>query len=628
MPSSIRACLALLFISCNCLAQPQPNVDSLLRVLKSSRDDTGKVIVYRMLTGLVKNTDPEVAIRYGKAGVELGKTLNFDKGVAGCYLNLAASFSDAMHIDSALTYIDSAITWSIKAGDPNRLALAYLNRADFNMQVRSLKKSLNDCDTALVYAEKANNNDRRARIYQTIGSVYFLQGIYKESNDYYNRAVKLYREYGNGRMEAIALNNIGNIYKRTGNYPQAISSFKHCIQIADSLDDRVSLNLYYTNLCDAYMETGDYANAEKVVADAFSVAKELNNPMRLAMAYTQYGQLNLHRKNYDASIQNASKGWELSKQERDIEWQHTAASILADAYAARGDHKMAFNYLTISKNLNDSMSRLKYDEDIAAIQTGFKLNEKTNEVLLLNAEKQRREQQINRQRLLLAAAAFLSFIFILVIFLLIHHSRLRQRMKELQIRNQIAADLHDEVGSSLSSIHMLSKMAEKKQISSEAQVEILSRMSLHARETMDKMGDIVWMIKPGESDAASLKERMEQFAYELCSSSNVQTEINLEDIEKIKLSMHKRRNIYLVFKEALNNAIKYSGTGKISVSALVAGRQLVLHIKDHGTGFDTQNAKRGNGLRNMQARAREMNGSLKITSLAGVGTTIELAVPT
>jgi signal transduction histidine kinase len=626
MPTSIRLLLVSLFFTSGILAQ-QPNVDSLLKVLRSSPDDTGKVIVYRMLTGLVKNTDPDVAVRYGKAGVALGKKLQFDKGIAGCYLNLAAAFSDAMHIDSALTYIDSAIIWSHKTGDANRLALAYLNRADFNMQVRNLKKAINDCDTALVYAEKADNNDRRARIYQTIGSVYFLQGIYPESNDYYNRAVKLYREAGNGRMEAIALNNIGNIYKRTGNYPGAISSFKNCIQIADSLNDRVSLNLYYTNLCDAYMETGDYTNAEKVAADAFSVAKELNNPMRMAMAYTQFGQLNLHRKNYDAAISNAARGFELSKKENDIEWQHISSSILADAYAARGDHKNAYDYLAISKNLNDSMSRMKYDEDIAAIQTGFKLNEKNNEILLLNVEKQRRDQQITKQRFLLAAAAFVSVVFIVAIFLLIHHYRLRQRMKELQIRNQIAADLHDEVGSSLSSIHMLSKMAERKQPSSDAQSEILSRMSVHARETMDKMGDIVWMIKPGESDAASLKERMEQFAYELCSSSNIQTEINIEDLDKIKLSMNKRRNIYLVFKEALNNEIKYSGTGKISVTANATGKQLLLKIADQGAGFDPGNPKNGNGLRNMQARAKEMNGTLKIYSQAGVGTTIELGVP-
>ena len=84
MPTSIRLGLVFLFFACRSMAQ-QPNVDSLLKVLKTSPDDTGKVIVYRMLTGLVKNTDPEVAISYGNAGVDLGKKLQFDKGIAGCW---------------------------------------------------------------------------------------------------------------------------------------------------------------------------------------------------------------------------------------------------------------------------------------------------------------------------------------------------------------------------------------------------------------------------------------------------------------------------------------------------------------------------------------------------------------
>ena len=173
----IQKAVAILFLLSGTFLQAQKiDIDSLVRELGKAREDTNKVILYRMLTGTVKNTDPARAIAYGKAGVELGKKLNFDKGIAGCYLNITAAYSDARKLDSALIYIDSAIFWSHRAGDPNRLALAYLNRADFHMQVRNLKQSLIDCDTALRYAEQANNNDRRARILQTIGSVYFIQG--------------------------------------------------------------------------------------------------------------------------------------------------------------------------------------------------------------------------------------------------------------------------------------------------------------------------------------------------------------------------------------------------------------------------------------------------------------------
>jgi tetratricopeptide (TPR) repeat protein len=153
-------------------------VDSLTREAETRGNDTGKVNALRMLTGLVRTSNPARAIAYG---IALGRKLNFDRGLAGCYLNLSATYISASKLDSALSYIDTAIGFAQKLADPNRLALAYLNRADIYMHLNNLNQSLKNCDTALKYADQANNDDRRARIYQTIGSVYYTQEKYTES---------------------------------------------------------------------------------------------------------------------------------------------------------------------------------------------------------------------------------------------------------------------------------------------------------------------------------------------------------------------------------------------------------------------------------------------------------------
>jgi two-component system sensor histidine kinase UhpB len=210
--------------------------------------------------------------------------------------------------------------------------------------------------------------------------------------------------------------------------------------------------------------------------------------------------------------------------------------------------------------------------------------------------------------------------------LLMNRNKLRQRMKELELRNRIAADLHDEVGSSLSSIHMLSQMASQK-TNEPGHQDILSRMSVNAKETMDKMGDIVWMIKPGETEAGSLKQRMERFAYEVGTSKNMEIVVQLAELEKVKLSMEQRKNIYLIFKEAVNNAAKYSGTRKIDIDSSIHNKELKLIIKDAGCGFDHHKAKKGNGLGNMMNRAEELGGRLEIGSVPDEGTTITLTMP-
>lgn len=170
---------------------------------------------------------------------------------------------------------------------------------------------------------------------------------------------------------------------------------------------------------------------------------------------------------------------------------------------------------------------------------------------------------------------------------------------------------------------MLSQMATQ-QDSEAKHKDILERMSSNAKETMDRMGDIVWMIKPGETEAGSLKQRMERFAYEICGSRNIELKMQLDELEKLKLTMEQRKNIWLIFKEAINNAVKYSSTHKMEVTAAVQNKEMTLVVKDFGTGFNISVVKKGNGLDNMKQRAKELNGELKMQSNANEGTTIKL----
>jgi len=605
----------------------QLNVDSLLIELNKSAEDTNKVNQYRMLTGLIRNTDPLKAITYGKAGVALGKKLGFDKGVAGCLLNISVCYSSASLPDSAMAYIDTAIIYSLKVGEPNRLALAYLNRADQYRQLNNFSQSLKDCDTSLKYADIADNDDRRARVLQTIGSVYYQQQSYEQSAEYYEKAFQLYQKIGNQQMSAIVLNNQGNTFKHLGYYDKSIASFTKAIAIGNSLNDLNNLSMYHENLSDAYLASGNISEAEKQGVTALKYAVQQANSLQLANAYECLGSVYLKQQKFAAAIESGLKAYDFAKEAKDVSIQYEITDLLAEAYSKSGNHAKAFEFLTISKNINDSLTRQQFDEDVSALQTKFKVDEKDKEIQLLNKDKELQSQKLTQQRILLIASIMLAFLAIGSIFLLINRSRLRQQMKELELRNQIAADLHDEVGSSLSSIHMLSQIANKKQSEDASQKEILDRMSVNVKETMDKMGDIVWMIKPGEGEGISLKNRMERFAQEVCSSKNIDLNMELGKLETMKLSMPQRKNLYLIFKEALNNAAKYSGTEKIDISIKEENKRLSFMLKDHGKGFDASRIAKGNGLDNMQNRARELNGELKINSAMDEGTIIQLDMP-
>jgi signal transduction histidine kinase len=316
---------------------------------------------------------------------------------------------------------------------------------------------------------------------------------------------------------------------------------------------------------------------------------------------------------------------QLFEQQGDLNRQASGYQNMADFYAADKQFEKALEYNNKYYQAIDSLRNNELQLQVKKMEEQYNVEKKEKEITLLKKDKELQQQKLQRRSLLLTGSAALALLALCGIWLLMNRNKLRQRMKELELRNQIAADLHDEVGSSLSSIHMLSQMATQPG-NETTHKGILEKMSSNAKETMDKMGDIVWMIKPGETEAANLKQRMERFAYEICSSKNISTEIDLDELEKGKLTMEQRKNLYLIFKEALNNAVKYSGTERIIIKASTQNKELILLVKDLGKGFDGRLIKKGNGLDNMQNRAKELAGKLEIVSEPGKGTTVRLSI--
>jgi two-component system, NarL family, sensor histidine kinase UhpB len=367
---------------------------------------------------------------------------------------------------------------------------------------------------------------------------------------------------------------------------------------------------------------GNYTQAEKYADKAMEYAVLQHNENLEALANVFKGNVYSKQKRYDEAIKVLSKALSYYQEIEDQNRIFNTADLLAEVYDLAGNPAKAYEYIRIGKAANDSLVKWRYDDDVAAMQTKFRVKEKDNEIQLLAKDTELQRQKLERQRLLIITVAVIAVLALAGAWLLMNRRKLKQQMKELELRNRIAADLHDEVGSSLSSIHMLSQMAT--QGNGTVNHDILTRMSSNAKETMDKMSDIVWMIKPGETEGVSLRQRMESFAYEICSSKNINVQTRLSDLETATLDMEQRKNIYLIFKEALNNAVKYSGTGKIDISLAVENNELVMEVKDFGKGFENSGVKKGNGLDNMRYRAREMGASYEILSSENNGTTIQV----
>jgi signal transduction histidine kinase len=142
---------------------------------------------------------------------------------------------------------------------------------------------------------------------------------------------------------------------------------------------------------------------------------------------------------------------------------------------------------------------------------------------------------------------------------------------------------------------------------------------------LDAMADIVWTINPENDEFEKIIMRMRSFAYELLGARQIDFQFHVDpNIERIKLPMQARKNLYLIFKESLNNMVKYSKADQAMLSIESHHNHLSMLIRDNGKGFDAGKDYQGNGLRNMKKRAQEIGATLIIDTTPGNGTTIKI----
>lgn len=201
--------------------------------------------------------------------------------------------------------------------------------------------------------------------------------------------------------------------------------------------------------------------------------------------------------------------------------------------------------------------------------------------------------------------------------------RLAQLLRLERLRTRISTDLHDDMGSTLSSISILSEMALK--ASDPTKHSMLSEIKDNTITLMERMDDIVWSINPRNDSFDRLIVRVQNFASKLFEAKGIEYHIDVpENISHVKLSMDHRQHVYLIMKEAVNNLVKYSESKSASIK--VSASPLTIEITDQGKGFDVSKMLHGNGIQSMRTRAKMMKAELRIQSTQGMGSTIFLKI--
>lgn len=205
-----------------------------------------------------------------------------------------------------------------------------------------------------------------------------------------------------------------------------------------------------------------------------------------------------------------------------------------------------------------------------------------------------------------------------------------ERLRELElVRRRIAADLHDDIGSNLTRISLISEVAQRRLDGADPHVkEHLSSIGRLSREVVDSMSEIVWAINPNKDHLGDLSQKMRHFASDLLTARQINFQFNALDLDQdIKVGANVRRELFLIFKEAINNIARHSGCTEVEIEFYFDGDNLVLTLSDNGKGFNVEEKSVGHGVVSMRERTRSLGGESEISSDAERGTRLRFAIP-
>ncbi len=654
--------------------------DSLLLQVKNAKEDTAKVNTLNALAFEFRNNDPDTSLYYSDESLELATKLNYKMGIGDAYLQKSNALMNLGEYDEALKNGNDALKiyeqllatvksadkspiFKQKARTNNSIGIIYWYQGNYPEALKNhfaalkIRKELRDKkgiaissnNLGLVYGNQGNypealknyfaalqileeTGDKYslAASYVNIGIIYRNQYNFPEALKYNFDALKIQEELGDEKGIANSFHNIGAIYDDQGKYPEALEKYLVSLKISEKLKDQNGIAQSYNNIGLIYWYQGNYPQALMNLFASLKIKETMGDKGGIVESYNNIGSVYLKQKKIRMAFQYLNKALSLAKEIGSKEDIKISYCSLAELDSVQGNFKKALEYYKLFITYRDSL--FNEENTIQSVQLQMQYNfDKKDIVAKVEQEKKDiiAQQQIQKQKLIRNSFIAGSILLVLLIIVLYNRNKLKRTVEMEKMRNRLSRDLHDDIGSTLSSINILSRTAQSNLNQADEKTKAsLEKINERSQRLLDNMSDIIWNINPGNDTIEEVMSRMREYATSILEAKNIDYTFNFPK-EKMdcKLSMEVKNNMYLIFKEAVNNLSKYSGGTNVNLSLIFDEKNIHLKIQDNGIGFNQDEIKHRGGLSNMQHRAEEIKGLIKINSEPGKGTDVELTMP-
>ena len=511
----------------------------------------------------------------------------------------------------------------------SNLGLLYQFVGNYNLALESLFKGLR------LAKDKPGNSDVVGGLYTNLSNAYNDLSDFENALKYGLKAEQINLEDKDTADLGAVYNTIALIYNAMHKPRQAIASYKKAIQYHRLAGEQRAALVSTGNLAEVYLTLEDIDSAlyyQRMVAE-YTGAHKNEGFREYCFAIAVYGYMLSASGKAGEATKYLSGCLSCKPMLADYNFAQNYYSFLYQYYKSTGRTDLALENMEKLNEVKDSVNvaSRRFENQRIALKYEFDARAKEDSLsyqLRISGQEVKAATYRNRMYLLLVALLVISIGAVAVIRQ-VRKVQLSKRMADMDVmRSTIAGDLHDDIGSTLSSIQIISSLALRQCDTNTELKKSVSQISSLSDKVSDGIREIVWSVNPAHDRLTSVIQLMRKLAAELLSPN----EITFRFRERIKdgellISPQLRKDFLMIFKEAVNNARKYSGTGQVDIDLHQTATQIKLLIIDYGKGFDMEKVLRGNGLDNMQRRADAMKAELTIVSVLGKGTRIILEVP-
>jgi len=583
------------------VGQDKPKIDSLFQVLRTSKQDSNKVLLLYNLSREFFNSDIDRAEKYSNRALFLSERLGYKKGIAMSYNNLGIiNYYKAIY-NIALTYHDRSLEIMSEIGNRKGMAGSFNNKGAVYTQQGEFALAIEQYLNSIRILEEVNDQEGVGKSYNNIGLVYYLQGNYDQAEDYYSKALEILKPLKNHSVISDIMNNLGIISFEKGEYEESLEyHFK-------SLDGRAGTNnqrgmaTSYTNIGDVYAAKEVVDKAMEYQKKALEIQEELGDKKGMLSSIQGLARVQSLSGNSDQALKYMEDVISISSEIGAKKELRDAYNEISEIYIRKGDYKKALSFKNRYAQMKDTLFSEQTQEIATNLETKFENEKKTKEIEILQRENEIQELQLGRNRILIISFTISLVLALVSVVLYARTNRDRKKAfsllqkqnesikKQKEEKEVLLKEIHHRVKNNLQVINSLIRLQcayTDDQVAldlfDECQNRIISMALIHEK-----------MYESHDLSNVNIQEYIAELSQNLLRSYRLHKNVELDiDVSVKTLTLDTLIPLGLLLNELISNSLKHAflddkedGVITVKLDRDSSSGKFVLEIGDNGIGL-------------------------------------------